>query len=198
MASQQPHDGHERQWKPMTGGLRRSYRSIGWCVALALIVGLTGGCVSFDPFAEDPKNTAPVGVPCQVVATWGSDVSFVPDPVHRGQPGPGLTGRVYLFGSKIDYPTSADGTLVVDLYNDADTIRANGVPLPIEEWRLDPATLKRLLRKDFVGWGYTVFLPWGTYRPDITRVHLRVCFQPVGRAPIYTEGSPMTLRGSVH
>jgi hypothetical protein len=163
----------------------RSARLAACCLLLALL--LTSGCVSLGSYLS--PGGPPKGAVCQVVATWNSKVVTADDPVHGGTPTPGLAGRVYLFGPQIDFPLVGDGGLVVDLYD-----QTNGKPVMLEEWRFDAATLGRLLRKDMIGWGYTVFLPWGTYRPDILRVRLKVRYEPPGgAAPIYAESSPITL-----
>src|SRR5262249_41445546 len=60
-------------------------------------------------------------------------------------------------------------------------------------WRIDQDTLQRLLRRDMIGWGYTLFLPWGTYKPEITQVHLKVRYEPAHGTPVYSESSSMTL-----
>src|SRR5262249_19841415 len=54
-------------------------------------------------------------------------------------------------------------------------------------------TLRRLLKKDRIGWGYTLFLPWSTYRPEVTQVRLRVCYQPAQGSPIYAAESSTSL-----
>src|SRR5437870_13021486 len=63
----------------------------------------------------------------------------------------------------------------------------------LEEWQMDRQTLKRLQRRDAIGWGYTVFLPWATCKPEITRVHLKVRYVPSKGTPLYAASSPMTL-----
>jgi hypothetical protein len=98
---------------------------------------------------------------------------------------------VYLFGPEIGFPVVGDGALVVDLYDETGTPERPAVLR--EEWRLDPVTLKRLLRRDTIGWGYTLFLPWGSYRPEVTRVRLKVRYQPAEGAPLFAEGSPIDL-----
>jgi hypothetical protein len=123
---------------------------------------------------------------------WVRDVVTAPDTVHGGTPTPGLAGRVYLFGADGDCPVAGDGGLVIDLYDDGQKVPGQG-PRLIEEFKFDPVNLKRLLKRDPIGWGYTLFLPWGTYRPDITQVHLRVCYLPHDGAPLYTEGATMSL-----
>src|SRR5579885_875781 len=132
-------------------GPRLGRRLAACCPLLALV--LTSGCVGLNPFVA--ADAPPQGKVCQVVATWNSKVVTAEDPCHGGAATPGLAGRVYLFGPQIDFPMQGDGGMVVDLYD-----QTSGKPAMLEEWRLDPATLQRLLRKDVIGWGYTVFLPW--------------------------------------
>lgn len=157
---------------------------------LVLALLLSAGCTPLESFV-DPGDAPPTGAVYQVVATWNPEVVFAPDPVHGGRPTPGLAGRVYLFGPEIDFPLDGDGSLVVDLYNEG-----GDKPAMLEEWRIDHDTLHRLLRKDMIGWGYTVFLPWGTYRPDIQRVRLRACYHPAKGTPLFADNGAMTLHGS--
>jgi hypothetical protein len=123
-----------------------------------------------------------------VVATWNNRVVYAADPVHGGTSTPGLAGRVYLFGPQVDNPLAGDGSFVVDLYDDS-----GAKSVLREEWRFDRDTLQKLLRKDMVGWGYTLFLPWGTYKPDVQQVRLQVCYQPAKGTPLYAEGAKMAL-----
>jgi len=140
------------------------------------------------------QSDRPTGAICQVAATWKNDVLFTPDPTHGGNPIPGLAGRLYLFGPEMGTPLIGDGTLIVDLFDEANPKKDdNGNPTPLEEWRIDKETLRRLERRDVVGWGYTLFLPWATYKPEITQVHLKVCYQPAKGMPYYAYSSPMTL-----
>lgn len=164
----------------------------------------TAGCVTTGSPAPDVKKP-PTGAVCQVVATWNNQVSFTPDPTHGGTPTPGLVGRVYLFGPNIDFPLAGDGSLVVDLYEDEtnNTAPASASPAPaaagqptprlVEEWRIDKATMARLLRRDAIGWGYTLFLPWGTYRPDVTHIQLKARYEPTTGTPLYADAAPLTL-----
>jgi hypothetical protein len=156
---------------------------------LASLFLLLAGCMTTGSFLG---SDGPASDICRVVVAWHPEVIFTPDPVHGGQPTPGLAGRVYLFGEQIDYPRVGDGSLVVDLYQEATTgEKASSVPL--EEWRIDADTLKRLKRKDAVGWGYTVFLPWATYKPEIKWVEMRVCYLPPKGTPLYAQSAPLTL-----
>jgi hypothetical protein len=154
------------------------------------------GCVGTGSFLNS-GNEKPTGNVCQVLVTWNPEVVFAPDPAHGGTPAPGIAGRLYLFGPEINYPLTGDGCVVVDLYDD--TPSAGGkAPVLLEEWRIDKDTLKRLERRDAVGWGYTLFLPWGTYRPEITQVQLRLRYETGQGAPLYAESSPVVFnKGSV-
>jgi hypothetical protein len=168
------------------------------------VVGCVGPDVAAKKASEPPK-----GIPCQVVATWNEQVNYTADPTHNGAMTPGLTGRLYLFGPAVDFPMAAEGTLVVELYDETPPtlvpaggppprprVGADGQPLPLEVWQFDKDTLKRLLQRDMVGWGYTLFLPWGTFRPDVNQVRLKVRYQPVDRTPLFVESTKGLVNGS--
>jgi hypothetical protein len=134
----------------------------------------------------------PEGAPAQVLTTWEPQVVWAPDPVHNGTPSPTLVGRVYLFGPDLGFPMTGDGSLAVELYAGAQS----GEPAAlVETWNIDAESLKKFLRRDAIGWGYTLNLPWGSYRPELTRVRLKVRYEPSGEGakPLYAEGSPFTL-----
>jgi hypothetical protein len=162
----------------------------------SFVAALLPGCVGIDSFVAKTE-APPAGKPCQIVATWNKEVVFAPDPANGGRPTPGLTGRLYLFGPQVDFPLVGKGTLKVELYRidaPADGSPADVQTKLLEEWRIDKDTLSRLLRKDTIGWGYSLFLPWGTYKPEINHVRLKVCYDPGdGGAPLYTESLTVTL-----
>jgi hypothetical protein len=163
-------------------------------LAKAVIVGmlvLTCGCVAIDRNPLDPVAAPAAGSPCQIVATWQPQVYTTHDPAHNGADTPTLVGRVYLFGPEIKYPMPGDGALVVDLYEAAAASAAAAVPL--EEYRYDSATLRKFLRRDAIGWGYTVPFMWSTYRPDVTRVQMKVRFEPTKGTPLYAENASMAI-----
>jgi hypothetical protein len=153
------------------------------------------GCVNTGAFlisgAEKPN-----AIPCEVVVAWNPEAVSRPDPANRGAPTPGLGGRMYLFGEGGDCPLPGDGCVVVDLFDE--TPPTSNAAVPLEEWRIDRATLKRLLRRDAVGWGYSLFLPWGTYKPEITQIQLRLRYEPATGTPLYAEGCPIVFhKGNV-
>lgn len=129
-------------------------------------------------FTKSAKNQPPATAPtAQVVTTWNNQVVFAADPMRGGQENPGLTGRVYLFGPEISTPHPGDGTIIVDLF-DVTSKGPTGQPVHLERWEFDKETLKKFLKQDLFGWGYTLFLPWGTYKPDFQRVNLSVTYTP--------------------
>jgi hypothetical protein len=181
---------------PNIHGLDKSLEPDGWrrrrrLPLFLLPVIFFAGCVTLDS-STFVRKAGPPPV-CQVVATWYPEVIFTADPAHNGEPSPGLGGRIYLFGPEVSCPLVGDGSIVVDLYDDTHVDKAQH-PAPLEEWRIDRDTLDRLKRRDAVGWGYTVFLPWGTYRPDLVHIHLRLRYEPHDATPLYAESGPMVLR----
>jgi hypothetical protein len=159
--------------------------------ALCALAFCLTGCVGTGSFLHLGAEQ-PVIEPCRVLAVWNPGVVFTPDPVHDGTPTAGLAGRIYTFGTEITYPMLGNGSLVVQLFDDSKSAVEKPTS-PLEEWRFDPETLKHLQHHDPVGWGYTVFLPWASYKPEIMQVHLKVCYLPPKGFPIYAAGSPMTL-----
>jgi hypothetical protein len=133
-----------------------------------------------------PKSSAqPV---CQVVAFWHPGVRYVADIAHGAQSAPGLAGRVYLFGPELGDTLVGDGSLSAALYDESD-----GGSKQLEVWTIDVQTLRVLLRKDCMGWGYTVFLPWASYRPDVSRARIKVCYHGPSRYRL-TDRSLGSLR----
>lgn len=168
-------------------GLKRSL-----VASNTLILTLLCGCVTTGSLLH-PPDKPPIGTPSQVVATWSKEIISTPDPANRGAPVLGLAGRIHLFAAdESGHPILGDGCLVVDLFDDA-PMASGQAPVMLEEWRFDKDTLKRLAKRDFVGWGYTVFLPWGSYRPDIRHIHLRVRYDPAKGIPVYSESSTMAV-----
>jgi len=154
------------------------------------------GCLNTGSFLL-PGIDKPSPIPCEVVVAWNPEVVFRPDPANRGAPTPGLGGRMYLFGEGSDCPLMGDGCVVVDLYEGTPPIGGNA-SVPLEEWQFDRETLKRLLRRDAVGWGYTLYLPWGTYKPEIKQVELRLRYERANGTPLYAESSSVVFHnGSV-
>ena len=175
-------------------------------ISLALLGTLTAGCATLNsvtPSLDGPAS----GAYSHIVAYWNPEIIHTPDPTHGGMDVSGIAGRVYFvddspkLGAKfsvdnpnpIEFKASGEGAVVVDLY-DPSRSEKGGVTGPLGQWRYDSATLQRLLRKDMIGWGYTLFLPWPDYKPDVTRIQLRLRFEPAkGGLAMYANSEPMTL-----
>jgi hypothetical protein len=154
---------------------------------MSLLLCLTSGCVGTLPFLSHDDSPM-CGSVCQVVAAWNNEVILAPDPTRGGKPAPGIAGRIYLFGESIDFPRAGDGKIVVDLYQIAGQPQAASL---LERWEFDRVTLSRLLRRDTIGWGYTIFLPWGSYKADVPvwNVLLKVRYEPANGATLFTENT---------
>lgn len=177
----------EIEMKPSLQDAGRRATGIALSVCLLLC-----GCVTTGSFLPGHVEKPPIGPVFQIVATWNKEVVFAPDPTRGGAPQPGLVGRIFLFGPELSFPHLGDGGLIVDLFDDAPVCQGKPA-VHIEQWRFDKDSLRLLARKDGIGWGYTIFLPWGTYQPTISQVHLRVRFEPQKGAPIYQESSSLIL-----
>src|SRR5437764_1853 len=118
-----------------------------------------------------------------------------PDTIHGGALVPVLVGRIYLFGQTMATPLEGDGAVSVELFNPAEIVppgtegTPEGGPRRLERWTFDPVMLQKLRRKDMIGWGYNLALPWGTYRPELTRLQMRVCYQPAKGSPVFETGT---------
>ncbi|HZT81423.1 MAG TPA: hypothetical protein VFA26_14430 [Gemmataceae bacterium] len=161
-----------------------------------LLLTLAAGCVSTgDLVAGFPGmgDGTPVNNVAEVVATWRSEVLFVPDPTHNGMPSPCLAGRVYLFAADGGTPVTANGDVWVYLYNETAGPVPDDQP-PMDVWQFDKDTLnQKLMKSDIIGCGYTLILPWGNYRPEIARVRLKVRYDPPKSLPVYGYSSVVTL-----
>jgi hypothetical protein len=162
------------------------------CSLALACLSLSAGCFS-DGFIRI-SNPLPVEEPCMVVATWNPQVVFTPDPTHGGTPTPGLASRVFLFGPQARVPVMGDGRLEIALYLRSPTT-GKIADKPLEVWNIDKDTLKRVEKKDAFGWGYTLFLPWSTYKPEYTHVDMRLAYVPIkkGAFPLYADAAPLTL-----
>ena len=164
------------------------WQQAGLAAALLAALLFAPGCAVTDYIVI--KTGPPAAAhPCQVVTTWINKVQYAPDTVHNGAPMPGLVGRVYLFDEEVKYPMVGDGAMVVELYDDT----AGPAEKPLEQWVLDPVSLKKFAKKDTIGWGYSLFLPWSTCRPDVIKVHLTCRYDVPGGTPLFAPPSPLTL-----
>lgn len=160
-------------------------------VASLVLLLVAAGCETTGDLLPG-GDVPPTGKVAQVSVAWHNQVVFAPDPVHDGQMTPGLAGRLYLFKPNMGYPLAGDGQVVVDLL-DPSQKGPDGGPVRLESWILKDYTLKTSLRKDTIGWGYDLLLPWGTYRPDLTQVVLKARYDPPQGVPIYSQPSAVSF-----
>jgi hypothetical protein len=160
---------------------------------LMILAALSGaGCIGADKI-KNPFKSAPDSIrPAQAVAAWNNKVVYAPDPLRGGAAVPYLMGRLYLFGPEVGAPLVGDGSLVVDLY-DLTPRGPGSEPVMLQEQRYDPETLKRFVKEDLFGMGYTVYLPWLTYRPDITQVNLILRYDPAKGQSLLHQSGPLTV-----
>jgi hypothetical protein len=84
---------------------------------------------------------------------------------------------------------TSPGTVVVHMYD----VSNGQEPRELERWVFDPESLKKLVKQDGWGWGYDLILPWGTYRPDITKVEMRTHLDRPNLPPLYSGSSTVSL-----
>jgi len=164
-------------------------------LSVGLLASLLAGCATTETSFR-PRMPAPPGpgAPCQVHAAWENRIMVTEDVVNNGQRLVGLAGRVYLFGEELGHPMPGDGNAMVELCN-LDKLDSKGNPELMEQWVIHKDDFRRLLKKDMIGWGYTLFLPWRSYRPDITKVQLQVRYLPDKGLPLYSPPAVVSLRG---
>jgi hypothetical protein len=172
-----------------TVGGRRGFLALAMWAAV-----LTPGCHSLDKPTDLTKGPPPpTGTPVEVSTFWQSKIYMLPDPGNNGAKGPGLIGRVFLFSPDLK-PISCEGELDVELYDDQyERYPGSKGPVKIEIWKIDKVTLNKLIQKDDIGWGYTLFLPTDRCTPNVTRVHLMVRFTPDHGHTLYSQSNTMKV-----
>ena len=160
---------------------------------LTLAACLAGGCVLTESSVRPKEETPPTGPIHQVHADWESRIIVTQDVVNTGKPLKCLGGRLYLFGEQAGFPVAGDGMAIVEMC-DANRRDPQGKPQLVERWEIDAVTFKRMLRKDMIGWGYSLLLPWNTYRPDLTQLQMQVRYVPAKGLPLFSPPAQVTLR----
>lgn len=145
---------------------------LGLAAGIALLA-INTGCQTMS-FTAPWTESAPIGNPNEVVAIWQDGVDVQLDANHGGMPIPGFAGRIVFMQSsngQAGQSVLVTGPLKVLLYDDRPT---QGPPVPLETWTILPEHLSLLVKKDMMGWGYSIWLPWNTYRKDIQNVKMTV------------------------
>ena len=158
--------------------------------------GLSPKFVAFITHQGLSDAPAKLGEAARLTAAWSNKITYAPDPTHGGEPVPGLLARLYVFGPVLagnpssGVPLDADGELIVGAWDLAP--RAAGKsPELMELWHIDRETAKKFRKTDFMGSGYTLFLPWSKYNVDLKQVNVVARFNGAdGRCLV---SSPETL-----
>jgi hypothetical protein len=142
------------------------------------------------PFGMSGSAPTQASLARQVEVAWNSEILMASNTENGNHPMPGLAGRLYVFGEKVGRPLEAPGAVTIVLYA---IDKENKVGPPLAKWELDSVALRKLGRTDAIGFGYTIFLPWLEYRPEIRRVQLDVRYVPDGGQPLFAQSSTLAL-----
>ncbi len=136
---------------------------------------------------------APPKLPAsEMTVMWRNKVDYLPDPTHNGVMGAGLAGQLFLYGPNM-LPAVADGKLTVALYDETPRPPGQKANLP-EGWEFTKDDLKKLVTMDErFGKSYALFLPWPTFRPDVTKVRIAVRYDPEQGHPLYASETKIAL-----
>lgn len=130
----------------------------------------------------------------EITIVWRNKIDHLPDPTRNGAMGAGLAGQLFLFGPppKMQF-APADGKLTVALYDESP--RPPGQPAAEPQvWEFTKDALKGLVTPDErFGMCYALFLPWPSYRPDVTRVRIAARYEPESGHTLYPTEARVTL-----
>ena len=169
---------------------------IGSLLMVGLLLVVSSGCSLFDQCSLCKPSEPPPAPPQSinhVLTIWDPRVFTAADTQQRGRTMPGLAGRVYLLSEESKKMEEATGRMFVEMY-DVTAVPAGGEAKKLVEWNFDPASLKKLLREDQIGKGYTLFLPWETYQPEVKQIKLQLAYVEPNGAPHYAEPTMVTLK----
>jgi hypothetical protein len=140
-------------------------------LALAALAPL--GCLG----KNAPKTTfTPPPPQGKLVSIWGKKIQYADDPFHGGELVAGLAGRIYLIGpGEAGIPFIGDGSMLIDLW-DSTPHGAGSKPKMTDHYIFPPEMLIQFAKKDIWGDGYSIFIPWANYRPDITQIYVNVLY----------------------
>lgn len=144
----------------------------------------TCGCIS-------PPPPPPVNA---MLAFCYEQVQFVADKANGERPLPGLVAKVWLSSGDSIKSTmvEANGVIHAEMYDMTPGVQ----PHQVAEWTFDKDTLKSTKQTDKIGMGYTLFLPWDTYSPQIKRVQVTLMYGEPGKPWRSGEPQIITLKNS--
>jgi hypothetical protein len=145
--------------------------------------------IANDGLAGPPEKA---GQAARLTAAWNNKVIYAPDPTHGGDPVPGLMARLWLFGPDTKDPLSLEGELFLGAW-DMSPKATGGQPVLLEVWHIDPEAARKFRRPDFVGDGYTVFLPWSNYHVDLKQINVMARFNGADGRSLVSSPETLTL-----
>jgi hypothetical protein len=146
------------------------------------------GCVILES-AGLSKAPEPPPLPVNEVMTyWDRSIRVAQS--DTGAPLMGVAGRVYLINDDLKRMVDAQGSIHVAIRDT--TPGAPGGQYAIKCEIKEP-DLKRLKKKDMLGDGYTLFVPFESYRPDIRQIEVQVCYVPKGGPQKYSAPTAIVL-----
>jgi hypothetical protein len=155
----------------------------------AVLLAAASGCSFMDPF--ETKDSMPPPSVNEMLAYCYDGIYVATDKVNGERPMPGLVGQVYLAsGGLKSTMVEANGVIHVDLYDMTPGVQ----PHKLVDWTFDKESLKALKRPDKFGLGYTLFLPWETYNPEIKKVQVQMSYLEPGKQTRYGDSQIIAIK----
>ena len=162
-----------------------------------LLLAPLAGCTEFQTMTTSKwldghwlkgDSSTPVN---DMLTVWDCRVKMIEDHENDGMQRPGLVGRlVLLSGSTFAEANGGVIVTVVDLTHP----EPDKAPEKLGEWKFSAEALKQLRRRDPLGDGYTLFLPWPNYTPATKEVEVRLCYVPEKGARRYSTPNRLHLQ----
>src|SRR3954467_11556449 len=95
--------------------------------------------------AGDGLAAAPArpGQGARLTASWNNKVIYAPDPVHGGNPVPGLMGKLWVSGPAEAAPRRLAGEVFVGAWDNSRTAEG-GEPVLLEVWHMGPEAARKV------------------------------------------------------
>ncbi len=159
---------------------------------LGAVMLVEGGCRTV-PIAsrESPAKPAATAI-SKVVVLWTEAVLRANNlPVAQG-----FAAKVYLFGPDSREPVTTPGKFTIYAYDETATgeqVKEAAGSQPDRSWEFQESELRGLLKKDAIGWSYSIWVAYGPPTGSERRVTLRLSFTPDNERQVLSESSLVTL-----
>jgi hypothetical protein len=147
---------------------------------------------SLRPSGDPPRSTTPVSH----ISVFWSEAVLRQDNVPISQ---GFAGKLYLMGSS-NAPITAPGKFTIYAYDETGNASIADKAAHVKPdltWELPESDLRHLMKKDSIGWSYSLWLPCGAPASTERRYTLLVCFSPEAGPRIVSESTLVTLPAMV-